>query len=163
MRKRWPVILALISVCLLGAWAILHPQTVDPYPFLTNHQPADVSVLPPGTWGPREVRTYTWQETWQTIANRARHELPAFRLTQHRRRKNQAPGATWMSKETYGNGLEGISADVVIEIDPGRSQPKGSNASLPDNDPNWVTVTVISTLYDNWITVLRYTFLGMRD
>jgi hypothetical protein len=68
-----------------------------------------------------------------------------------------------MSKETYGNGLEGTSADLILEIDPGRSQQKGSNAPFPDNDPAWVTVTVISTLVDNWITVLRYTFLGMRD
>ena len=163
MRKRWPKIHALLGVCLLCAWALLHPQAVDPYPFLANHRPIDVSVLPPGTWGPRELRTYTWKQPWQTVASTARHDLPAFNLIEHKRRKKQGPGATWMSKETYGNGLEGTSADLILEIDPGRSQQKGSNAPFPDNDPAWVTVTVISTLVDNWITVLRYTFLGMRD
>lgn len=109
---------------------------------------------------PRECRIYTWNEPWLVVTEAARRDLPKFKLIEHRRKKKGGPDAKWMSRETYGNGLEGLSADVVLNIVPGRTHQMRKDGPDIDNDPAWVTVSVITTLEDNWINILRYTFFS---
>jgi hypothetical protein len=110
-----------------------------------------------------EVRLYSWKRPWQDVAAAARHDLPAFKLVEDRQRRKQALPVTWMSKETYGNGLEGISADIVLDIGQGRCREGRGHEPNIDNDPEWVTVSVVSVLDDNWINTIRYTFFASRD
>jgi hypothetical protein len=150
-------VITISSGLLIGGWALLHPRRHDPFPFLAGHDLVAVAVVPPGTWGPKEARLYSWREPWTSVAMKARHELPVFGLKERTRKKRDLVGATWMGGHISGNGLEGVDAELGVEVLPGRARELHSTGKLSDGDPKWVTVIVVSDLEDNWINILRYT------
>lgn len=161
-RRCWAIGGGAVAILGLGVWTLLHPQTRDPYRFLDGQGVIDVSVLPPGSWPPTEVRMYSWRGSWQSAAASARAELPSFGLSERPRSKQFPDQARWLG-ELIDGGPCGINSDISVLIVRGRSRSLGDSASLTDDDPQWVTVLVSSFLDESWISVVRYTFFGMRD
>lgn len=161
-RVGWRIAAGAVSVLVLGVWLVAHPRTRDPYPFLAGHRVRDVAVQGPGSWwGPSECRTYSWKQSWRTVAEAARRELPGFGMTERPDLVGFPEGALWVGEVT-DNGLHGVRGDPSVWIISGRIGRIGYR-ELSDKDPEWVTVLVQSDLDDNWITILRYTFFPMGD
>jgi hypothetical protein len=140
----------------------MRPRIHDPYEFLNGHRVAHSGVIGPGSWGPRQIRTYTWRQPWKEVANEARGELIELGLKQMPSRDPKLPYIVWMDNPVDG-GPCGIGADASVSIEQGRSLPLAWRNDSTDNDPEWVTVSISSALEDNWVNVLRYTFFPIPE
>jgi len=155
-------VVAAAAVLYTGAWVLLHPRTRDPFSILVNHAPVDVGVVGPGSFGPKEVRTYSWRQPWRSVVKEARRDLPARGLKERRPWQGAGPGSYWLGGHIESNQLEGTDAELEVDIEPGRTTAPVTMRSGPDGDSDWVTVTVIADLDDNWINMVRYTCFPMQ-
>lgn len=161
-RRRWIWRLALgvIAIIGMGTWFLLRSHAFDPYLFLAGRSPTDVTVQGPGSWGPKEWRTYSWKEDWRQVSAQASRELPTLGLNKEPKSRYIPDSDLWMGAKTDG-GLCGIGTDHSVLIVRGRAQPITAH-SMTDGDLAWVTVVVSSDLEDNWVNIVRYTFFAYR-
>lgn len=152
------LVLSAIAIIGLGTWYLLRSHASDPYRFLAARPLTDVSVQGPGSWGPKEWRTYSWKEDWRLVSAQANRELPAFGLNKEPKSRYIPDSELWMG-EKFDGGLCGIGTDHSVLIVRGRAQPITAR-TMTDGDPEWVTVVVSSDLEDNWVNVVRYTFFA---
>jgi len=160
--RRAAIVLCIFVTAFVAAWFLLNPRRHDPYPFLKDHPLLGVGVLGPGTWEPSELRAYSWKEPYALVASRAAADLAKAGLRRRRFGKKAMSTVEWTS-ELYGNGLEGMYADLMIDIIPGRFAELRSTKSPADADPQWTTVIVSSRLEETWVNVVRYTCFPMPD
>ena len=160
-RQGWWIAAIALGTVVVASWCAIHPRTRDPYPFLKGHRVREVAVQGPGSWGPQELRTYSWKQPWRSVVAAARRDLPAFGLSE-RPDDPHREDVVWTGKLIDG-GLCGFGTDKSVTIVPGRSGPLRYSEPLSDEDPDWVTVLVQSDIDDNWITILRYTFFSMGE
>lgn len=160
-RRKWlrrflaiPAIAAAIIV-----WAALtHGR--DDYPFLDGHGTTDVGVLGPGSWGAKEIRVYSWQQSWTEVSQKADGDLIRAGLDRRNPPKNTNDRRDW-STELIDGGPCGKGASTWVVVSKGRANPLRSNGNLTDGDPEWVTVMISADLDENWINVIRYTFFSL--
>ncbi len=155
-------VFAVIAVPSVAIWYIAHPSRRDPYPFLTGHRPVATKFSGPGSFGPKEVRVYTWNESWQEVLISARRDMAAFGLSEERRSKGQSEH-TFLGGRVYRSGLEGTNADLMISVLPGRNHELRLSKPMSDDDPRWVTVLVQESLDESWSNVIRYSLYPIPD
>ncbi len=160
-RRRWLIAAGAPCALAIAAWLALRAHAHDPYPFLAEQRVVDVTVVGPGSWSASETRTYTRKQPWQSVAERARHELPTYGLKERPKSKYFPDSVSWMG-EIVDGGLHGIGSDTIVLIVRGKSLSPGSK-TYTDDDPEWVTVLVTTDLEENWINIVRYTFFAYRD
>jgi hypothetical protein len=119
------------------------------------------SVEAPGSWPATELRVYTWKERWSSVAERARKELPSYRLSEHV--PVPEDGCARWSAELIDGGPCGKRSELEVFIMKGRAHPLRQTEPMTDKDPAWVTVLVASWLDENWVTMLRHTFFSMPE
>jgi len=147
-----------LLISFLTAWFLVHPRARDPYPFLEGHDLVDTGVIGPGTNGPKEIRVYSWKESWQSVATRARRDMHDFGLSEEPRRKGAEDAAVWLGGSIFRSGLEGTNAELIVEVMKGRHHELRESKPVSDEDLEWVTVEVASHIDESWANVVRYTF-----
>ncbi|MBV6458378.1 MAG: hypothetical protein HONBIEJF_01505 [Fimbriimonadaceae bacterium] len=65
-RRGWKTAFASTAVLTIAAWMLINPRNKDRYLFLKDHPIVDVAVTGPGSWGPSEIRTYSWKGSWKS-------------------------------------------------------------------------------------------------
>jgi hypothetical protein len=160
-KKRIIFFFSTSAFALAAGWLAMHPRHHDPYLFLQGHGLVDVGVIGPGSFGPKEIRLYSWRQPYGEVIAQAKIELAKHGLKLHRDDRNDG-SAEWTG-EIIDGGLCGESSDLWITISPGHEASLTATRNPNDYIPDWTTVTVSSSLDESWLNVVRYTFFGMRD
>jgi hypothetical protein len=153
--------LVLVSLATVG-WALVRRHSIDPYDFLRGRGVAHVGVIGPGSFAAKEIRTYTWRQPWAELVKEARPEMNRLKMEETLSTKAADKYVLWQAGLVHC-GPCGASADVSIYALPGRALPLRQFGPQTDRDPEWVTVIVSSTLDENWINVIRYTFFSIPE
>lgn len=159
-RALW--FLGVTGVVVTAFWLATHPRHHDPFPFLQNQSLLDVKVVGPGSFGPKEVRLYSWRQPQSEVIALAKAELPKFGLKQLASKNQKSDSVDWTA-EVVDGGLCGLSSDTWVTILPGHSTSLTSERDPKDYIPEWTTVVVSSSLDESWLNVVRYTLFGWRD
>ena len=159
-KKRIIVFFSVTGGVLAASWLALHPRHHDPYPFLQDHGLVDVGVVGPGSFGPKEIRFYSWHQPYGEVIAQAKTDLPKFGLKLHR--DDRKDGSAEWTSEIIDGGPCGESSDLWITISPGHQLSLRGTTNPKDYIPEWTTVTISSSLDESWFNVVRYTLFGMR-
>jgi hypothetical protein len=156
---RWALPVPVVAAAIV-AWDWCSNGT-DAYPFLKGHGITEVGVVPPGSWGPKELRAYSWKQPWTEVAEMGRADLEHCGLESRRPAKGARDQLEWSSK-LFDGGPCGTDASTWVTIAKGRARHLRSAWPLTDGDPAWVTVLVDVDLEHTWINVIRYNLFGLR-
>ena len=141
-----------------GVVLVLNPTKRDPFLFLSGKRVHRTGTLGPGSWGPKDIRIYTWEQDWKSVAAQAKLEMPKWGMTEIK----SVGGVSW-GHNLVKCGPCGTGSDLFVDVFPGRANTLGSSQPLTDKNPKWVTVMVAADAEDNWLTILRYTVFPIPE
>ena len=160
-KKRTLVFFSATGLVLAAGWIALHPRHHDPYPFLQSHDLVDVGVRGPGSFGPAEIRLYSWQQPYREVIAQAKAELPKFGLKLRKFKNDTSDSANWTG-DLIDGGPCGVGSDLWITISPGHQTSLASMMKTTDKSQDWTTVTISSSLDESWFNVVRYSLFAMH-